>query len=50
MDRKGRVMTPEAKAREKIDHKLAQAGWLTQDLKQLKTDAARTRAKKKVSS
>ena len=49
MDRKGRAMTPKAKAREKIDHQLAQAGWLVQDLKLLKTDAARTRAKKKVS-
>lgn len=28
-------MTPEAKAREKIDQKLAQAGWVVQDLKQL---------------
>ena len=27
-------MTPEAKAREKIDQKLTQAGWLVQDLKQ----------------
>ncbi|MEP6965979.1 MAG: DEAD/DEAH box helicase family protein, partial [Polaromonas sp.] len=33
-------MTPEAKAREKIDLKLAQAGWLVQDLKQLNLDAA----------
>ena len=28
-------MTPEAKARERIDHKLAAAGWVVQDLKQL---------------
>ncbi|CAN5425369.1 type I restriction-modification enzyme R subunit C-terminal domain-containing protein [soil metagenome] len=33
-------MTPEAKAREAIDHKLAQAGWLVQDLKQLNLGAA----------
>ena len=28
-------MTPEAKARQRIDHKLEQAGWLIQDMKQL---------------
>ncbi len=33
-------MTPEAKAREKIDSKLAQAGWLVQDLKQLNLGAS----------
>lgn len=33
-------MTPEAKAREQIDHKLTQAGWLVQDLKQLNLGAA----------
>ena len=33
-------MTPEAKAREKIDHKLALAGWQVQDLKQLNLGAA----------
>lgn len=33
-------MTPEAKAREKIDSKLAQAGWVVQDLKQLNLGVA----------
>ena len=33
-------MTPEAKARETIDHKLAKAGWVVQDLKQLNLAAA----------
>jgi type I restriction enzyme R subunit len=33
-------MTPEARAREQIDHKLAQAGWLVQDLKLLNLGAA----------
>ncbi len=33
-------MTPEAKAREKIDQKLIQAGWLVQDIKQLNLGAA----------
>ena len=33
-------MTPEAKARETIDRKLAQAGWVVQDLKQLNLAAA----------
>lgn len=33
-------MTPEAKAREKIDTKLAQAGWVVQDLKQINLGAA----------
>ena len=33
-------MTPEAKAREKIDEKLAQAGWVVQDLKQINLGAA----------
>ena len=33
-------MTPEAKAREIIDHKLVQAGWQVQDLKQLNLGAA----------
>ena len=28
-------MTPEAKAREAIDKKLSQAGWIIQDMKQL---------------
>ena len=40
MGRKGRIMTPEAKAREKIDQKLVHAGWLVQDLKQLNLGAA----------
>jgi len=31
---KGRSMTPEAKAREIIDQKLRDAGWILQDLKQ----------------
>ncbi len=34
-------MTPEAQAREKIDAKLTQAGWVVQDLKQLNLGAAR---------
>ena len=33
-------MTPEARAREKIDQKLVLAGWLMQDLKQLNLSAA----------
>jgi type I restriction enzyme, R subunit len=33
-------MTPEAKARQEIDQKLAQAGWLVQDMKQLNLGAA----------
>ena len=33
-------MTPEAKARERIDHKLAAACWVVQDLKQLNLGAA----------
>lgn len=33
-------MTPEAKARQQIDQKLLQAGWLIQDLKQLNLGAA----------
>lgn len=33
-------MTPEAKAREKIDQKLTQAGWVVQDLKQLNLGAS----------
>ena len=33
-------MTPEAKARQQIDQKLAQAGWLVQDMKQLNLGAA----------
>src|SRR5688572_16576137 len=32
-------MTPEAKARESIDQKLAQAGWVIQDMKQLNLSA-----------
>ena len=28
-------MTPETKARQQIDHKLEQAGWVIQDMKQL---------------
>ena len=40
MGRKGKVMTPEAKAREKIDQKLAQAGWLVQDFKKINLSAA----------
>ena len=32
-------MTPEAKARETIDAKLAQAGWLVQDMKELNPGA-----------
>ncbi len=32
-------MTPEAKAREAIDQKLEQAGWVVQDLKQLNLSA-----------
>ena len=33
-------MTPEAKARESIDQKLTQAGWLVQDLQSLNLGAA----------
>ena len=33
-------MTPEAKARIEIDTRLAQAGWLVQDMKQLNLGAA----------
>ncbi|MBK8960520.1 MAG: DEAD/DEAH box helicase family protein [Proteobacteria bacterium] len=33
-------MTPEARARELIDHKLQQAGWIVQDVKQLNLGAA----------
>ncbi|MDQ3058205.1 MAG: DEAD/DEAH box helicase family protein [Pseudomonadota bacterium] len=33
-------MTPEAKAREKIDQKLMQAGWLVQDFKKINLSAA----------
>lgn len=33
-------MTPEAKARQKIDQKLEQAGWIVQDLKQLNPGAS----------
>jgi len=33
-------MTPEATARETIDRKLASAGWLVQDVKEIKTYAA----------
>ena len=33
-------MTPEAKARETIDRKLALAGWVVQDVKQLNLGAA----------
>ena len=33
-------MTPETKARQKIDQKLAQAGWVIQDMKQLNLGAA----------
>ena len=33
-------MTPEAKARQPIDHKLEQAGWAVQDLQQLNLSAA----------
>ncbi len=33
-------MTPEAKARQLIDHKLEQAGWAVQDMKQLDLSAA----------
>lgn len=33
-------MTPEAKAREIIDRKLEQAGWVIQDMKQLNLSAS----------
>lgn len=33
-------MTPEAKARQQIDQKLKQAGWVIQDMKQLNLGAA----------
>jgi type I restriction enzyme, R subunit len=33
-------MTPEAKARQQIDHKLGQAGWMVQDFKQLNLGAS----------
>jgi type I restriction enzyme, R subunit len=33
-------MTPEVKARQQIDHKLEQAGWVIQDMKQLNLSAA----------
>lgn len=33
-------MTPETKARQQIDHKLEQAGWLVQDMKQLNLGAS----------
>jgi len=33
-------MTPEAKARETIDRKLASAGWLVQDVKEINLGAA----------
>ncbi|MFM2006251.1 MAG: restriction endonuclease subunit, partial [Pseudomonadota bacterium] len=33
-------MTPEAKARQLIDRKLEQAGWVIQDMKQLNLGAA----------
>lgn len=33
-------MTPETKARQQIDHKLEQAGWVIQDMKQLNLGAA----------
>lgn len=32
-------MTPEAKARQQIDHKLEQAGWVLQDMKQFDLSA-----------
>ena len=32
-------MTPEAKARQTIDQKLAQAGWIVQDMKELNLSA-----------
>jgi hypothetical protein len=32
-------MTPEANAREKIDHKLAQVGWRAQDFRQINPGA-----------
>ena len=32
-------MTPEAKARQRIDDKLEQAGWVIQDMKQLDLSA-----------
>jgi hypothetical protein len=36
MDKRGRQgMTPETKARQQIDQKLKQAGWVIQDMKQL---------------
>ncbi len=34
-------MTPESKARQQIDQKLEQAGWIVQDMKQLNLGAAR---------
>ena len=33
-------MTPEAKARQQIDQRLAQAGWVVQDMKQLNLGAS----------
>jgi hypothetical protein len=33
-------MTPETKARQQIDQKLEQAGWVIQDMKQLNLGAA----------
>ena len=34
-------MTPESKARQQIDQKLEQAGWIVQDMKQLNLGATR---------
>lgn len=34
-------MTPESEARQQIDQKLQQAGWVIQDIKQLNLGAAR---------
>jgi type I restriction enzyme R subunit len=36
----GAAVTPEAKARQHIDRKLEQAGWVVQDMKQLNLGAA----------
>jgi hypothetical protein len=40
-------MSPEAKARQQIDQKLEQAGWVIQDMKQISLDAAAGRSTRK---
>lgn len=42
--KRGAGMTPEAKARQQIDLKLEQAGWVIQDMKQLNLGAAQEAA------